>query len=1254
MTAGVGSPLLALPGHDSPVGSPRKFLAWLEDSAVRYANLPAVEGIDCPPLTHTALYQQVRDHADALLDAGLGRADVVLIILPNGPQSLTAMLAVAAVAVALPVAIEEPAEAIEQLLAAVAVRAVLFDVAHRTLADELCKKHGLTPLATCSPPHSAAGQFAFVEPLPTERRVTATRIDDAAVLTRTSGTTAEPRIVAWSQASLYRSSDTVAAWMALGSADRSLCVMPFAHLHSLVRSCMPGLLRGGCVIVAPGFDRRRVFEWVECYQPSYMTAVPAIYRMMLDEAEQRAGALTQVRTSLRLLAAGSDRLDEQLVQALSSTFNIPVREFYGMSEVSPMLAATPSGRLAQAGGTLGLPCSHWRIEIRGQEGRRLPSGEEGEIAARGGLFNPIVARTNTGVSRITDGWYLTGDRGFIDSDGLLHVCGRMDERITRGGKKVAPEAVEAIIDTHPAVIQSIVFPIPDAVLGARVGALVIANGTVEEPLSELQLRAFLADRLPDWMVPERVAFVDEIPHLRSGKASRRAIGEQFAQSYASQATDAGVPQPQRNPHTPQEAILLDIVKELLELELEVVDLTASFDELGIDSFLATSILVAIEERFGVMPTPGQFLEHDSIERLANLIANHDDAAAQLLIVKVQQGEEGPPLFFTHAPTGYPFYAQTFARYLDPTQAIYALGYADCSNEGQVPTMERHAAQYVSAIREIQSSGPYLLAGHSFGAQLAFEIAHQLSASGQDVAFLGLMDDEADLFKRKFAVTKRTGVALRTYEKCRQLLDCYVPKPFAGDIDLFVAELAPEESFADPLLGWGDLALGQVTCLEVPGDHTTMMSDHMVARWAGLVGERIQCALQRHAQRQDSRAGLPERPDKPDVIASIAARTAGRQGNLAAEITAYRQAIKLNPEQPYWVYRNLGDALKQSGDAAAAIDCWRKGAEREAIPVVGHTRLAEFLHKMGRRQEALALMEAAINSTTDVGTAQIILARTWLALGRPELAETHARQALAANPEDTRAMTSLGRGLGEQGRFPEAIEVVERWVELCPNQVNPLHELASLYTRSGKSDAAVATLHRTVSINPASAPTHFALSQALEAQGSLDAAILAVRQAIEITPADIYFRLRLGRLLIQCKELTEAEQVLRQVIEMDEGLAAAHERLSHVLELQGRAGPALEAARRALQLAPEGKSVYLQLGLLLTKSGDLAEAESILRQAITMDATLSPAHHRLSHVLQKKGLLTEAILAAQHAVELAPQNKDFQRRLMKLESLASPD
>ena len=1240
--------LLTLPGHDSPIGGPQRILDWLAHGARAYGSAPAILGIDGTGLSHRDLYAHVGRIADGLLQAGIGRGDVVMLVLPNGPHALCAILSVASVAAALPMGIEEPLESIARTLSMLPVKAIVYDPALSPGILGLCSARGPSPLPIRA---GFAGEPAgFDLPDLAHGRGTLaarTRIDDAAIVVRTAGTTAQPRLIAGSQASLYRAIDTAADWMGLGPGDRSLCVMPLSHLHSLWRSAGPGLLRGGAVVCAPGFDKVRLFDWIRACKPTYMTAVPGAYRSLLAHAADTGETLG--KTSLRFLVTASDSIDRATVESLASLFEAPVRELYGMSEVTPMLAASPPGVNARGDGAVGRPLQDWVIECRDELGRALGIGQEGEIAVRGGLINPVASVGDGGRGRVVDGWYLTGDLGFIDPYGLLHVTARVDDRINRGGKKIAPAAVESALLEHPAVAQAVVFAVPDVLLGQRVAALVVLkSGEGPEPLA---LRSFVAERLPDFMVPERIDLAESIPHTALGKVARNKLAETLGIA----GIETGAPVATRTravTHT--EAVLQMLLRELLALE--EIDLGADFMDLGGDSFLAVALLEAIDARLGIYLSPAQFLANANVIALARLIDDLKGDTEPPLIVAVRPGGDRAPLFITHNPSGYAYYAHAFAEHLGPDQPVYAFQ-LQTPPPGVPLTMENHAARYVVAMRAIQPQGPYRIMGHSAGAHLAFECAQQLAAAGEPIDFLGVIDDEADLFKRQFGVRTEEDSRTSTFERFRQVLMRYVPRPYPGKVHLFYAEVTLPERLADATMGWGDLALGGVETIEVPGDHITMMSGRQIAQWAPTLLACLTSSPSDAAGRDawaESCARTEALRERPDQAALVRARELAKAGDLNGEIAEYRQALALSADQPYWVYRNLGAALYQHGDYAEAIEHLRAALEREDTPVMGQIELAQTLHGLGRANEARVEIDRAETLAGDLAHGLYAVGRAWRTLGDPASAERCLRRAIELKPIHCLAREQSSDALIELGRGKEAVSMALSVLDLRPDRDAQVCARARRLAAHGDPGNARSLLEGLIARRPRHAAAHLQLSQLHKQQGELQEAAALAKRALELGADPLQCRIHLGQLCLQQGQHASALPWLREAQGLAPGNVSVLHHLGVALEGTDRIDDALSLARQAAALAPERGDLAARVGVLLWRQGDAESAETHLRRALDLGHRRPGVCRMLSQIALRTGRLRLALELAEQALDLAPEDAALREHLDRVRHRFAPD
>src|SRR5947199_7667920 len=421
-----------------------------------------------PPVTYGARWAGTNDTVRALRSLGVGRRDRVAVVLPNGPGAAVALIAVAAGAVCVPLNPGFTADEWRRYLGGLRVSALLTRTDMDATSREIAHTLGI-PIVDLSPQPSE-GAFGIVGPTKgtIAKGELASSTDDAFILL-TSGTSSRPKMVPLTHAAVCRSAHNVGATLALAPQDRLLNVLPLFHVHGLVSGLVAALAAGSSVVCTPGFDAAAFFGWLKEFQPTWYTAVPAIHRAVLSAA---GGAKSGAEpSSLRIIRSASSSLGTDVTGELEALFGVPVIDTYGMTEAASQIAANPTGRPKR--GSVGQSAGA-EIAIMDRGGRRLPAGKRGEIALRGptitrGYDNDAVATE----AAFRDGWFHTGDLGYLDPDGYLFIVGRIKDIINRGGQKVSPLEVEEVLLSHPAVLEAGVFAVPHPTLGENVAAVVV-------------------------------------------------------------------------------------------------------------------------------------------------------------------------------------------------------------------------------------------------------------------------------------------------------------------------------------------------------------------------------------------------------------------------------------------------------------------------------------------------------------------------------------------------------------------------------------------------------------------------------------------------------------------------------------------------------------------------------------------------------------------------------------------------------------
>jgi thioesterase domain-containing protein len=427
------------------------------------------------------------------------------------------------------------------------------------------------------------------------------------------------------------------------------------------------------------------------------------------------------------------------MQGLEDAFGAPVIERYGMSEASD-LTYNPLPPAVRKPGTVGIPGIN-EVKIIDERGATLGPNREGEIVARGpsvfdGYWDDPVANE----AAFIDGWFRTGDLGRFDEDGYLTITGRIKDLINRGGEKLSPVEVEAVLCEHPMVAAACVFPMPHSTLGEEVLAAV-----VPVPGSDIVERELLAHArvgLAAFKVPRRILLCESLPKGRTGKVQRSLVAQMCRSMLAHNGgTEADLPG--REPSA--------VERELLALwnavlGTETADLDQDFFLAGGDSLRMGELFARIRERLGVTLGLGQiFDEPATISGIARLIERtrtsgsvQRDLPAGLVPIKADG--DHPPLFAVPGNGGNPIGFVHIGRLLEQRRPFY--GIESRGLDGTSPPLDRMediAADNIRRIKTLLPDGPYFLAGACFGARVAYEMARQLDAAGERVGLLLMLD-----------------------------------------------------------------------------------------------------------------------------------------------------------------------------------------------------------------------------------------------------------------------------------------------------------------------------------------------------------------------------------------------------------------------------------------------------------------------------------------------------------------------------------
>ncbi len=469
---------------------------------------------------YRSLAHQVEATAAQLRDTALQPGDAVAIVLPNGLEYLVSFLAVTrARLIAAPLNSAYKPDEFRFYLEDAGVKAIIGPAEAHPIHD-VARDLGL-PLWRASRDNQGRvrlegdGLPATASGVPDQPRP-----DDTALFLHTSGTTSRPKGVPLTHGNLIASIRNIAEHYQLRPDDTSLIVMPLFHVHGLIGATLSTFWAGGTVVVPAKFSAGAFWPAVKAHRVTWYSAVPTIHQVLLS----RADADNAPRESgLRFIRSCSSALAPATLAQLEGRFDAPVLEAYGMTEASHQMSSNPLPPAVHKPGTVGRG-TRVDVAIMDEAGQLLQAGTPGEVVIRG----PNVTRgyhnnPEANAVSFTNGWFRTGDRGVLDHDNYLTLIGRIKELINRGGEKISPLEVDAVLLLHPAVVEVATFAAPDPKYGEEVHAAVV----LRESVTEIELQVHCGKLLADFKVPKVLYITQELPRTATGKVQRRHVAAAF-------------------------------------------------------------------------------------------------------------------------------------------------------------------------------------------------------------------------------------------------------------------------------------------------------------------------------------------------------------------------------------------------------------------------------------------------------------------------------------------------------------------------------------------------------------------------------------------------------------------------------------------------------------------------------------------------------------------------------------------------------
>jgi amino acid adenylation domain-containing protein len=673
-------------------------------------------------LTYAQLNNRANRLAHRLREHGVGQEAFVGVMLERSADLIVALLATAkAGGVYVPINLSDPPARTRFIFADAGIKTLLTS---RKIAESLPDKDLKIVSVDSDDPQDdllyASGKSTYTDP------------DNLAYLMYTSGSTGMPKGVAITHrniAALVKNAN----YARLNSEEIFLQLAPSSFDASTfeIWAC---LLNGARLMVYPAGtpSLSELGEFVARTQVTTLFLTTGLFHQFIDANVKSIGAVKQ------LLTGGDVLSPVHLTKAVEQIEDCLFVNCYGPTEATVMACAYQIGPNRPATTVpIGRPISNTRVYIINSL-QPAGVGERGELFIGGaGLGRGYHNRPDLTAERfIPDPFgpapgarlYRTGDAGRYLNTGLIQFLGRVDDQIKISGFRIEPGEIETVLCNHPGVTSALVLAREDTPGDKRLVAYVVAGGQPQPTQDEL--RNFLREQVPEYMVPSTVMMLDALPLTAHGKVDQSALP---APQFVTRSGREFVA-----PRTGLQQQLVDIWEELFKLH--PIGITDDFFELGGHSLMMIMLVARIEERLGNRVAMAALFTDPTIEHLSELIGHGKETLLQSLVVPIQPEGTSPAFFSPHASGGNLWCYKDLAQHIGLEQPFYGVQPHTPETGLVVHTaIAAMAAEYVGAMRSVQPAGPYFLGGWSMGGVIAFEMARQLQEQGETIGLLALID-----------------------------------------------------------------------------------------------------------------------------------------------------------------------------------------------------------------------------------------------------------------------------------------------------------------------------------------------------------------------------------------------------------------------------------------------------------------------------------------------------------------------------------
>ncbi len=487
----------------------------------------------CPSRNESYSYGNLRDEMNrvglGLVNLGVKKGDRVCIYLDNSPEYLISYFALWRIgAVAVPTNIVYKGEELLHVINDAGATGVITDRQGASIVSSIRQRAPAVRHIICTD-GSCMGSVAWASFPPALETMRAANCltEDLCHIQYTAGTTGKPKGAMLTHGNWMTALDTERDALRLRPVDIYLGIYPMGHVGlswglSVIRA-------GGTYVMMERFETERYLSLAEKHEVTILAGMPPVIHSLVHSPH---GTELRLRHA-RVIISGGGQLLPAIWEAFDRRYHIPVANWYGLSETIVIGSGTTTlpeyPHLTKGFQSVGVAVGYTEIRIVDTDDpeKEIPPGESGEIALRG----PAVAKGYWNLPEATrevfrhDGWFLTGDIGNLDAEGILCITDRKKDMIIMSGWKVYPTEVENVIIRHPAVADVAVFGVPDERRGeVPVAAIVLRPGI---SLTESEFESYCRDHMAGYKVPRKLILVDSLPRVHGWKLLRRDLRQKF-------------------------------------------------------------------------------------------------------------------------------------------------------------------------------------------------------------------------------------------------------------------------------------------------------------------------------------------------------------------------------------------------------------------------------------------------------------------------------------------------------------------------------------------------------------------------------------------------------------------------------------------------------------------------------------------------------------------------------------------------------